>query len=139
MMRSALMTFTIPGKPFGKQRHRTTRTGRTYTPKETVAFENVVRSYALEHFAAPIEGAVKVTVFASFETAASWSKKKTSAYLGRYHLQKPDSDNIAKAIKDGLNRIAYTDDSQVAWLDVRKIWGPESKTVITVEALEAWS
>lgn len=127
--------FTIPGKPFGKQRPRATRQGRIYTPKETVSFERVVGQIAALHFPRPIEGPISLTVTAIFEPAASWSKKKQAASLGHPHTQKPDLDNCLKAIKDGLNRIAWGDDCQVASVECRKRWGVRAETVVTVEAM----
>jgi Holliday junction resolvase RusA-like endonuclease len=133
-----MITFTIPGKPFGKQRPRATGRGgfaRMYTPKETVSFERVVGQIALPLFPAPITGPVRLTVFATFEPAASWSKKKRAQHLHRHHTQKPDTDNILKALKDGLNRIAWVDDSQVCEVVARKVWGLHAQTVVHVEAL----
>jgi Holliday junction resolvase RusA-like endonuclease len=130
-----MITFEIPGKPFAKQRPRATRQGRVYTPKETVSFERTVGQIAMQHFPQPITGPIKVTIWATFEPAASWSAKKTAAVIGTYHTQRPDLDNIEKAILDGLNRIAFADDGQVAWVEKRKIWGPEAKTVVTVEPM----
>ena len=130
-------TFTIPGKPFAKQRPRfSRRSGRTCTPSETVSFERIVGQIAVEHFPQPITGPVRLTIWATFEPPVSWSKKKTAAHLHRPHTQKPDLDNIAKAICDGLNRIAFADDGQVYELTVRKVWGLAAKTVVTVEGLE---
>lgn len=128
------ITFTIPGKPFAKQRPRVGKWG-TYTPEQTVAFENTVRDYGLQHFKAPFVGPVRLVILATFQPAKSWSKKKTAEHLGGYHTQKPDLDNCQKAILDGLNRVAYADDSQVAEIQCRKVWGPEARTVVTVEAL----
>ena len=129
------ITFTIPGKPFGKQRPRATRQGRMYTPAETVAFEAIVRQIAVEHFANPMAGPVKVEVIAVFIPAKSWSQKKQAAHLGRPHTQKPDLDNCMKAVLDGLNRIAFADDSQVAEFTARKAWGHVEETRVIVEAL----
>ena len=40
-----------------------------------------------------------------------------------YHAQKPDLDNLAKAILDALTQIGvWRDDSQVIELTVRKVW-----------------
>ena len=131
-----MITFTIHGKPFAKQRPRfSRRSGRAYTPGETVSFERLVGDVAAEHFPKPMVGPVKLTIWATFQPAASWSKAKTAAALDRPHIQKPDLDNVGKAILDGLNRIAFADDSQVAMIDCRKVWGPEAMTVVTVEAL----
>ena len=42
------------------------------------------------------------------------------------NLVKPDVDNIAKAVLDALNGIAYDDDSQVVELTVKK-WNRTSR------------
>lgn len=134
-----MITFEIPGKPFAKQRPRfSRRNGRAFTPKDTISFEQTVGTIAAQHFPQPLEGPIHVKIFATFEPAKSWSKKKTQDHLGRYHTQRPDLDNIEKAILDGLNRIAFADDSQVAWVEKRKIWGPSAKTVVTVEEIGGW-
>ena len=130
-----MITFTIPGKPFGKQRPRATRQGRMYTPAQTVAFETVVRQVGIEHFPTPLTGPVRVTIIATFIPAASWSKAKRAENLHRPHTQKPDLDNCAKAILDGLNRIAFADDGQVAEISARKVWGIVEQTVVHVEAI----
>lgn len=130
------VTFTIPGKPHAKQRPRfSRRSGRAFTPKETVSFEQTVSALALPHFPKPAEGPVKLTIWATFEVPASWSKKKKAAHVHRPHCGAKDIDNVAKSILDGLNRIAFADDRQVFELNVRKMWGTHSKTVVTVEEM----
>jgi len=132
---SAVM-FTVPGKPFAKQRPRFSRkSGRAFTPKETVSFEQTVAAIAAQHFPQPITGPVRVWITAVFEMPASWSREKRDAHNGQPHTQRPDLDNIAKAITDGLNRIAFADDSQIALLRVRKLWGEQAYTQITVAPL----
>lgn len=129
------ITFTVPGKPFAKQRPRATRFGRVYTPAATVRFEDTVRQIAAAEFPQPLSGPVKVTICATFQPAASWSRKKREQHLGAFHTSRPDLDNCQKAILDGLNRIAFADDSQVAAIECRKVWGPEAGTAVTVQAL----
>lgn len=131
--------FEIAGKPFAKQRPRFSRkSGRAYTPKATISFEDTVRAVALDHFKAPLEGPVQVIVRAQFEPAASWSKKKTDALIWRPHTQRPDADNVQKAILDGLNRIAFADDAQVASITCTKVWGTPAKTTVEVGPVEGF-
>ena len=128
--------FDIPGTPFAKERPRFNRkTGRAYTPGKTESFERSVGTIARQHFPQPFTGPVRVTIFAVFKPALSWSKRKTAAALGRPHTQRPDLDNIEKAILDGLNRIAFADDAQVAEVIKRKTWGAIPNTAVIVEAI----
>lgn len=130
-----MVTFVVPGKPFAKQRPRATRQGRVYTPKETVSFERTVGQIAMEHFEDPLAGPVRVQIAATFKPPQSWSKKRTAETIHRPHTQRPDLDNCAKAILDGLNRIAWADDGQVAEITCRKVWGVTEQTVVTVEEM----
>lgn len=49
----------------------------------------------------------------------SWSKKKKAAYRGEPHQQKPDIDNLSKAVMDAL----APDDSYIYVLHATKYWG----------------
>ncbi|MBM3606569.1 MAG: RusA family crossover junction endodeoxyribonuclease [Alphaproteobacteria bacterium] len=133
-----MVGFTIPGKPFAKQRPKASIAAgraRVYTPKETVSFENKVAEISRPHFPAPIEGPVKLRIVAVFAIPTSWSKRKQAEAEGQHHTQKPDADNIAKAIKDGMNRIAWRDDCQVADVRCVKRWGRYAETYVQAEAL----
>jgi Holliday junction resolvase RusA-like endonuclease len=129
-------TFVIPGKPFGKQRPRFSRkSGRAFTPAETVSYERTVGSIAMQHFPAPISGPVRLEVHATFKPADSWSAKKRNASLGRPHVQKPDLDNLVKGVSDALNRIAFADDSQIAEVTCSKEWGECDQIAVSVVPL----
>lgn len=132
-----MTAFVIPGKPFAKQRARATRQGRVYTPKETVSFERQAGMIAAQHFKQPLDGAIRLSVRAVFEPPASWSDKKRRAHTGQPHCQKPDLDNCLKAISDGLNRIAFADDSQVAVCIGEKVWGTPERTEVRVTQIGA--
>lgn len=133
-----MATFTIPGKPWAKQRPRFSRkSGVAFTPKETVSFENTVRAIAVEHFPEPIEGPVEIEIEACFQMAKSWSKRKRDETWGAPHTNRPDLDNLVKAITDGLNRIAYADDAQIAKVVARKRWTDvEGFTTVKVRPYE---
>jgi Holliday junction resolvase RusA-like endonuclease len=131
--------FTIPGKPFGKQRHRIGLIhgkARAFNTKGNEAFDAGVGYIAARHFPAPITGPVAVTITAQFCPPPSWSKRKRAEAMGRPHTSKPDTDNVGKAILDGLNRIAFADDAQVAQITIRKVWGASDCTAVVVEGLD---
>lgn len=127
--------FTVSGKPHGKARARATVVNgraRLYTPSTTAAFEAAVRDAGSPHFAAPIAGPVRLRIVAFFEMPRSWSKRKREAKLGTFHTQTPDADNITKAIKDGLNGLAWQDDCQVADERTVKRWATFSETFVQI-------
>lgn len=113
-----------------------TRSGVAFTPKATRDFESLVRSKALEVFDIPMDGPVFVSIQATFEIPKSWPKKRQAAEFGRPHIQRPDLDNCMKAILDGLNRVAFADDSQVAEMHLSKRWGHVAQTVVVVREVD---
>lgn len=52
------------------------------------------------------------------------------------YTKKIDCDNLAKAILDSLNGIAYKDDSQVCELSVRKMYGEVPKVIVLLTELD---
>lgn len=133
-----MVEFTIPGKPFAKQRPKAGTVGgraRVFTPKETRSFERQVAEIARPNFRAPFEGPVRLRIVAVFQIPKSWTKTRQAATIDTYHTQKPDADNLLKAVKDGLNRIAWADDCQVADERCVKRWGRYAETFVRVEPL----
>ncbi len=122
------LLFRVNGIPQGKARPRFTKAGRSYTPAKTRRYEQDVRDTALK--AAAIQGYTKhskdtplaACISAWFPVPASWPKKKRAAAMAGdiYPTAKPDADNIAKAVLDALNGIAFHDDKQVVSCTVRK-------------------
>lgn len=130
------LQFRVPGEPRGKGRPRFTRTGHTYPDDKTAAYENLIRLAFDKQFPAwdPTEGAVKIDIIARFPAPKSWSKKKTAmAYADEIHkTTKPDADNIVKAVLDGLNGTAWSDDSQVIDQRCRKDYYPAGELLVTI-------
>lgn len=60
-----------------------------------------------------------------YKIPKSYSKKKKKSLINQGYPYKPDVDNIAKAILDSLNGIAYKDDSQVTCITVFKQYAEE--------------
>lgn len=56
----------------------------------------------------------------------SWSKKKRALMDGKPHQQKPDKDNLEKALLDAL----FGEDSHIWDGRVTKIWGETGKMII---------
>lgn len=134
--------FTVPGEPVGKGRPRATTingSARMYTPKKTANYESIV-ALAAQHAMAdtmPFACALQVEIEAVHSVPASWStKKRAEALCGAMHpTTKPDIDNIAKAIADGGNGVAWVDDKQIARLLVIRRYGDTPGVHVRVVAL----
>lgn len=123
-------------KPIGKQRVRVTRNG-TYTPPKTKEFQEQIRWMTKQQGVEYLTGALQCTIRAEFAVPKSYSKKKRKELLERwFHTNKPDADNIAKAVLDALNGLLYEDDSQVVDLNIYKVWGEKDEITFIIEALE---
>lgn len=131
--------FNIPGKVQAKQRPRFN--GKfAYTPKETIAYKNWVRTCYLEKYRGQpiLENPLKVKIIAYYEIPKSTSKKKRLEMKDDkvFPTVKPDTDNIAKSILDSLNNIAYLDDKQVVKLEVEKYYSDVASVVVMIDEVE---
>jgi crossover junction endodeoxyribonuclease RusA len=92
-----------------------------YTPKRTRVYEKNVGKYAAFAGCPTFSGLVAV------EINSYWSNKVYG-----------DLDNVQKAILDGLNRVAWPDDEQVAQTHIRRILGA-TRSYSTVKISEIGS
>ena len=132
-----MIAFTVPGEPVAKGRPRFVRaTGRAFTPKKTETYEGIVADHAARVMDGreAFEGPLRLTVRAVYLIPQSWSAKKKRAAF--WKTSKPDADNLAKVVKDALNKIAYRDDAQIVELTVQKKYGPIAGLTVSVEAME---
>ncbi|EPY03510.1 RusA family crossover junction endodeoxyribonuclease [Magnetospirillum fulvum] len=137
------VTITIPGAAMGKGRPRIgkTRSGQAiaFTPKPTKTREGVVASLAMDAMGSrdPFSGPVEMVLSAVLPIPKSWPKKRQAAALSGEErpTTKPDLDNIAKLIWDGLNSIVYSDDKQIVRLTADKRYGVNPVTVVTVREI----
>ena len=109
------------------------KTGRytvnNYQPKKTstgkkhpaVIMQEAIVNAAKKVGAKPIKKpkAVTVTIYAYLKRPQRLKRKSDPKYPIP-HTGKPDIDNIAKAVLDALNGIAYEDDSQICKVDASK-------------------
>lgn len=115
------VTYSVPFvKP--KQRPRLTRSGKAYTPKATHDAETVIgaeyKRQCLRQFnkvPKPWEQSVELVV----DTYRTLPKSKADM-SAEADTVKPDADNILKLVCDGLNKVAYKDDSQVVKATITK-------------------
>lgn len=126
----ANFTMVWEGIPIGKGRPRafaTKRGIRTYTPDKTVDFEERLKYHARQIMGQdpPIQGPCRVEVEAFFPIPKSFSK--AARFLiscgADSHTNKPDADNVLKAVLDALNGIVFEDDKLACDVRIRKRYG----------------
>ena len=134
------LKFSVKIKPKGKDRPRFRRIGNyvtTYTTKATKDYEETIKKAFLEQCEGQYDkeymGPIKMSIWALFEPPKSYSKKKKMELFDTPHLKKPDADNIAKAICDALNGIAWKDDSQISDLIIHKYYDEEDMIIVEIE------
>jgi len=132
----------IPGDPVGKGRPRFVRaTGRTYTPKATQDYEARVAAiargvHALEPLAGPLCVEIDAVCTRPTTRPASVARDAWNAGHRLPRIGKPDVDNVAKAVLDGLVKGRLVeDDTHVTRLSVARWYaarGEEAHVVVEV-------
>jgi len=136
-----MVSFTVKGAPAAKARPRFTSMNgkvRAYTPKKSATYENLVKLEAQKYITKPIDGPVALYIhfYLPRPKRLVWKTKQMPSI---YTDKRPDIDNLAKSIIDGLNDIAFRDDGQIAMLHIQKRYcegNSQSRTSIKIERLE---
>ena len=124
-----MVQFTVDANPVPKGRPKFSKIGgfvRTYTPKKTSDYETIVRETAQQAMGQtePLETPTAVYLYIRLSIPKSYPKKRLAACLKGLErpIKKPDIDNLAKSVLDGLNGIVYRDDGQIVSLHVTKVY-----------------
>lgn len=138
------INYTVVGIPKPQARpkvfHKTLKSGRpfihTYSPKtdwfHLVYTESLKQKNLLKN---RLSGALELILIFCLPIPKSISKKKKAEL--HYVTKKPDTDNLAKAVMDAINNVGlWEDDSQVAHLDIKKIYSDEPRCLIIIREVE---
>lgn len=126
---------------FTKERPRTNfYTGAIYTPPKTLQREKYIgQQFKLQNRTWRMaDGPVSVEIEIEVNVPSSARKKEKEEIKAGliYPTKKPDLDNVAKLVLDGLQGIAFNDDYQVVDLKVSKRYGEEKRLKIKVKRYE---
>lgn len=137
-----VLAFTFTGTPVAKGRPRATVRGAfasVYTDDKTRKFEAAVAKLARLKMGSrpPLIGPLSVSLRFRFEPPKSLSKRARAAMLAGEvaYLGTKDTDNLCKAVLDGLNKIAFADDVQIVRLFATKIAAETAGIDVRIEAL----
>jgi len=135
--------FEVPGQPRGKGRPRFARRGnfvKTYTDAATASYEDQIRFYALQAMGSsePLKTALEAFIYVRLPVPQSYSKKRTEACLSglEWPSKKPDWDNVAKSICDGMESIIFVCDSQIVECHVRKVYAETAGVDVLIKEKE---
>lgn len=81
----------------------------------------------------PHGGPVAISVDAVFIPPRSWSKKRQAEPGPK--VSKPDLDNIAKSVCDGLNGLAFADDAQIIRMEAGKRFGETNEIIVVLDLM----
>lgn len=109
-----------------------------FTPAKQRSYMGVIRDFCNTAMGDNplMEGPVSLEITAVYLWQKSATKKRLAAIDGGWKFTKPDGDNIAKIVKDSMNKIAFVDDAQCAITIVRKLYGDKPCLKVTVETLD---
>lgn len=127
-----MMQFTIDANPVPKGRPKFSKVGgfvKTYSPKKTVDYEQIVRQTAAQAMGSTdlLETPVAVYLYIRLPIPRSYPRKRSEACLKGLErpTKKPDIDNLAKSVLDGINGVIWRDDSQIVSLHVTKVYSTQ--------------
>lgn len=127
--------------PVAQQRPRAVRTRggvRMYDPNKSRKYKQeiagLIAADMLKYKQGMMTGPLKVMLNFYFKVPASYTNKRRQDIIDGVELftKRPDVDNLAKAVLDGLNGVLYTDDSQIVELRVCKHYGESAKIHLDV-------
>lgn len=133
------LKFIIDGDVQPQQRPRFSRQGgfvKTYDPPESAKYKKhvaeVASAYKTEVL---IDSEIRLTIDVYRKIPKSFTKKKLKQIEDGELLptSKPDVDNLAKGIKDGITGVLWKDDSLIVELIVRKFYSDNPRAEITIE------
>lgn len=83
-----------------------------------------------------ITGPIAVNVLFHMPIPKNLSKKKKDESIGKYHIKRPDTDNLIKGVFDALNNLVWKDDNQVCKIAAKKIYSESPRIEIEINELE---
>lgn len=139
---SIVISRFVVGLPKGQPRPRAFARGgkaRVYDPGTAEGWKSEIALAFLDVVGPPLAGPLVVKLDFNFPRPKAHTKKDGTLRPGMpqvWHVQKPDVDNLAKAVLDALTTIGlWHDDAQVAVLEVSRKWSWRGGALIQVGQL----
>lgn len=133
-----MIEVTLAGPPLGKERVRLNRhTLSLHTPERTLTYEARLAAEG-QHVMGNrplLDGPIAISLDIYMPVPVSKSKKFRAAALAGLirPVVKPDFDNVAKILGDGLNLVVWRDDCEIVSARIDKFYSERPRIV-----LRAW-
>lgn len=127
--------------PQGRPRFARTRFGvSTRDPAKSRDYKQAVAAYTHQQYTGPpltSPLALDVTFYRPIQKGGS-KRLRAQKQAGQVlPTVKPDLDNYYKAVTDGMKGIVWVDDNQITDVTMRKRYGAQPRTEITIREIEA--
>ena len=135
------MDIIILGEPVPQGRPRARRAGnfiQMYDPPKSKQYKKIVSEVAKKQWKHGIlEGAleVKLDIYRPIPKSVSKKRRKEKESKTIRPIVRPDVDNYAKSVLDGLDKIVWQDDSQIVSLITNKYYSDNPRVEISVKQL----
>ena len=129
---------TVYGRPQGKGRPRNTVRGGhavAYTPENTRKYEAQIAQAWQEQDGRDYGSAALALVITAYYPVPSKARKagREAMLAGQVPVtDKPDLDNLLKAVMDALNSTAYQDDRQVTHINAARVYSEDPRIEINL-------
>ncbi len=112
------------------------RGAQRFTPPKQRDYMGSVKMFAQTAMGddEPRTGPLALSMRVEYLIPQSWPAKKRDS--AKWKTTAPDADNLAKLVKDAMNKIVYHDDAQIVWLTVQKVYGLHARSTITITELD---
>lgn len=131
----------IPGEPQPQLRPRARVAGKRvimYDPPKSRKYKEFVKRMAKQQWPndpTPAAISLKIDIYRPIPKSTSKVRTKKKEEKEIRPIVRPDVDNYAKTILDGLNGIVFKDDSQIVDMRVRKFYSINPRVEISVKEL----
>lgn len=116
--------------------NETRAASKAYDPVKSASWKNEVRMYVISEMNRQGMSRKVHTGPVVLDLFFYLPRPKTLPKKIRYHVRKPDRDNLEKGVKDALKGVLYKDDAQVFDGRTRKEYGDPPRVVIGVTLID---
>ncbi len=136
-----MIEFTVYIEPVAQGRPRFKRFGKPYDPPKSKDFKSMLCAVAQEYVKdKPFDKNIPIKFYAEIyrKTPSSFSKKKKLLAEEKKILPtpRPDWDNYAKGICDGVKSLFWEDDSQICDGQVKKFYSERPRIYVKIEEIK---